>query len=198
MKNLVKFDDRYFTVAMIEGTPVMKEATPEEIVAHEFENMVILKDETIDTSMFQEIIDQTKMEMHRQLKDSLQTLVLGMMGFNRSSNGFYVSGLNDKNGSPVSNMLAEQLKKRLLEVELKKDFDLTPLEKTKLKAAMKVSYKEAYESEVRRVIYEMAKNEARSHAKDAIQEFAKDKLKTAAVQIVEQAIRKSGTTIGKD
>lgn len=191
MKNLVKIDDRFFTIKMVENKPVMTEAQPEEIVEHEFENLVLLDEDAVDVSMFQRVIDNARIEMEQEMQKSLKNIVLQVLGFSSYSNGWAINGFNDRKESPVVQLLADKLKGVLAISPLNKDFGLTDLEMKKMRASMKDYFKDQYERTMKDIAYKQAQELAIADMAEAKHELIGDKLKIAARAMVEQAIKKT-------
>lgn len=194
MRNYIQVEDKFFKVLLNDkGAPVVIECTPQEAIDVQFENITLLDETVVDTSLFQEIIDKTQSEMAAQLERSLKNLVLSALGFSRTStDGFVISGFNDEK-SAVAKHLAAKLTDRVLNFDLDKEFDLTPGEKGKLKIAMTTKFKATYTDHMNNLVWKAARDLAEKHTKEAMETIAGDKMKNVAKALLEQAVFKDNS-----
>lgn len=193
VKNYVQLDDKFFIVELNEkGQPALREAKEEEVLNWEFEK-IALRDsaDQVDESLFQDIINDTQKNMEENLKKSMKNLILGGLGVSEGSNneGMKIYGFNEKN-SVIVNHIVQKMQNRFKEFDLNRELDLTDLEKKKLRDAMKKKFKETYESEVSSLVWREAKELAKKHVAEEVQNIMGDKMKAVAKGMVERALNK--------
>jgi hypothetical protein len=189
IKNYIQVDDHFFTIKREnDGRPYIVSSTEEEIAESEFEKICLNDGEAADVSMFQTIIDNAQVELKRNLETGLKSLVLDAMGVSQGSDNRMWVKSHEK--SSVVNILKDKIEKRLKEVDLDRDLDLTDLEKKTLRAAMKKYFKDTYEQSVRSLVWKMAENEAKKHVDEFLGEVGRNKMKQVAKEMVDRAIKK--------
>lgn len=189
MRNYIQIEDEIFKVTLNEqNAPVVTKVTAEEAIQVQFENIALLDNTVVDTSLLQEIVDKTRTEMAFKIEESIKMLVLSALGFSRNDrDGFVIQGYNDKS-SPVVKHIADLLQKKVLEIDLYKEFELTPHEIGKLKLAMTQKFKDTYKEAMSSMVWNAAKELARKHVDEGIRELTGTKFKEVANSLLSEAV----------
>lgn len=190
-KPFIQVNGKFFRIIVDGANTKFAEVSADEVLTQEMENIVISPIEEMQTSLFQEIIDNARNDLKTSLEKNLKSTVLSSLGFekdNWGNGGFRVDHCNGRM-SAVTGLIAEEVRKRLLEVEIGKDFDLTAAEKSSLKREMKKDFEEAYRRQIRDLTWSKAEALAKAHVDEYIKTLMSDKLKTVATAMLEKTLK---------
>jgi hypothetical protein len=192
VKPYIQIGDSFFKVVHNNGSTDIVKVKPEEAIAAEMEKIVLTDVEEIEVSMFQEIIDKARSDLKTSLERNLKSTVLNALGFEKdtwgSNHGWKVDHCNGRM-SAVTNLISEEVKTRLLEVEIGRDFTLTEQENKELKASAERDFKEAYRRKMREFVWNKAEQLASKHVEEWISELAESKLKEISKAMLEKTLK---------
>lgn len=193
-KPFIQVGDSFFKVIQDLGgkTDIIK-IKPEEAIAEEMEKIVLTDspDDTIQVSLFQEIIDKARNDLKSALETNLKSTVLASLGFSKDSwneHGWRVDHCNGRM-SAVTSLISHEVQQRLLQVEIGKDFTLTDSEKEQLQLDMKKEFKTAYRNKIRDLTWKNAENLASEHVNQFVSDLTKNKIQEIATAMLEKTLK---------
>jgi hypothetical protein len=195
MRNYLQLDDKFFKVTLDDkNAPVVTPCTPQEVLSVQFENIALLDETVVDTSMLQSIVDKMRVDIEQALETNLKRLVLSALGFSwhqRDGNdGFVISGFNNTD-SPIAKHIVAKLQEKVFNMDLDREFGLTDLEKSNLKKAMLLKFKETYKDHMNGKVWNAARSLAEEHVKEGVREMAGGKLKEISEKLLSEAVYRS-------
>lgn len=192
MKPFIQVGNEFFKVVQSKEGLQLVQIKAEDAVAEEMERVVLSDVEEINVSLFQGIIDKARDELKTSLERNIKGTVLNALGFEKSSygNGWNVDHCNGRM-SAVTNIISEELKKRIFEIEIGKDFALTEDEKRQLHDSMKKDFKRAYQRKIEDMTWRYAEETAKKHVEEWVNELTKSKVETIAAAMLEKTLKAS-------
>ena len=194
MSRHIKVNDQYFVIEtdksnMIKFRPI----STEEAVNVEFEKIVLDPAESIKVSIFQEAIDKAQERLKTELENGLRGTVLRSLGFEHDqwSKAWKVDHCNGRM-SAVTDLLAKELKDKMLKINLATDFELDEKLVKNLKSEMKKEFETAYRQKLRNVVYGQAEKMAVAHVDEMMKELTENKLKEIAEAMIQKTLHKIG------
>lgn len=187
----IQVGNSFFKVIKTDDKVELLPIKAEEAISEEMEKIVLSpQEDEINVSIFQEIIDNARSELKTSLERNLKATVLTSLGFEKDTwgGGFRVDHCNGRM-SAVTELISKEIREKLLEAELGKDFDLTKAEKESLRKEMTKEFKRAYKDKVQDLVWKGAEDLATSHVQDFVLELCKEKLKVVAETMLEKTIK---------
>ncbi len=194
-KKYISVGDRFATVIIDEnGNIVVKEVKAEEALAATVEDIVLSDAEEFNVTILQEVVDSARTSLKQTLEKNLKGTTLKLLGFSQSWSAEDRWEVDHCNGriSILSEMLSEEVKDRIFNIDIKKDWSgLTDKEVKELQSATHRDFKEAYNRKVRDLVYKEAGALATEHVNAVMKECLQDKVKTIAEHLLSQVIKKT-------
>jgi uncharacterized protein (DUF1697 family) len=190
-KPYIQVGDAFFKVILTNDGTNLEKVKAEEAIAQEMEKIILSDVEELEVSMFQDIIDNARNELKKTLEQNLKGTVLRSLGFEKDSYGGGGYRVDHCNGrmSAVTDLLSNEIRERILNVEIGKDFDITDSEKKELKNSMEKEFKDAYTRQVRNLVYNKAETLAAQHVNEFVKDLMKDKIQTIATVMLEKTVK---------